>query len=129
MKNKPRILVVDDDNFILKIIEELLLKEGFAVATASNTIGAGYLLKDFEPDLVVLDIMLPGSLSGDAACDTLRRFCPGIKIVFYSGIDEQQLQALGKRHRADAVLAKGGRVSELVKTVRSLLDAKEKNVD
>ncbi len=129
MKRKPRVLVVDDDHFILKVIEELLLKEGFTVATASNTIGAGYLLKDFDPDLVVLDIMLPGSLSGDAACDTLRRYRPGIKIVFYSGIDELQLKALGERHRADAVLGKGGRVSELVGAIRHLLHPAEPDGD
>ncbi len=125
MKQKQRILVVDDDQFILKVIEELLQKEGYTVTTTTNTIGAGYLLKEFDPDLVVLDIMLPGSLSGDAACDTLRQFRPGIKIVFYSGIDEKQLKDLGERHRADAVLSKGGRVSELIGTIRRLLPAAE----
>lgn len=115
------VLVVDDDELILQMSRELLAKRGFRVATASNTIGAGYLLRDFDPDLVVLDIMLPGSLSGDAACETLRQFKPGIKIVFYSGMDDAQLASLGSRHQADAVVGKGGRVSELVDTVERLL--------
>ncbi len=121
MHYKGNVLVVDDDKFVLKMTKDLLEKNGFAVATATNTIGAGYLLKDFNPDLVVLDIMLPGSLSGDRACDTLRAFKPELKIVFYSGIDDNKLVALGKQEKADAVLSKGGRVSELMKIIERLL--------
>ena len=124
MHRKPHVLVVDDEEFILKMTKDLLEKSGFVVATASNTIGAGYLLKDFEPDLVVLDIMLPGSLSGDQACDTLRAYKPDLKIVFYSGMDEGKLTELGNRHHADAVLSKGGRVSSLLETIRDLLGIK-----
>lgn len=121
MHRKANVLVVDDEPFILQMTRDLLEKAGFRVATASNTIGAGYLLKDFDPDLVVLDIMLPGSLSGDQACDTLRTYKPELKIVFYSGMDETQLEELGQRHRADAVISKGTRPSVLLDTVRRLL--------
>ncbi|MBW1810842.1 MAG: response regulator [Deltaproteobacteria bacterium] len=124
MPRKPHVLVVDDEEFILKMTKDLLEKSGFKVATASNTIGAGYLLKDFEPDLVVLDIMLPGSLSGDQACDTLRAYKPDLKIVFYSGMDEDKLKELGHRHHADACLSKGTRVSLLLETIRDLLGIK-----
>ncbi|HUU03955.1 MAG TPA: response regulator [Myxococcota bacterium] len=121
MHHKGNVLVVDDDRFILKMTKDLLEKNGYSVATATNTIGAGYLLKDFDPDLVVLDIMLPGSLSGDRACDTLRAFKPGLKIVFYSGIDDNKLASLGEQQNADAVLSKGGRVSELMQIIERLL--------
>ncbi len=121
MHHKGNVLVVDDDEFILKMTKDLLVKNGYSVATATNTIGAGYLLKDFDPDLVVLDIMLPGSLSGDRACDTLRAFKPGLKIVFYSGIDDNKLAALGQQQKADAVLSKGGRVTELLQLIERLL--------
>jgi len=121
MSRKGNILVVDDEEFILTMTKDLLEKAGFRVATASNTIGAGYMLKDFDPDLILLDIMLPGSLSGDQASDTLREFKPGLKIVFYSGIDEQQLQELGKKHKADACVSKGVRPTELIKIIEDLL--------
>ena len=121
MSRKGNVLVVDDDQFILKMIRDLLEKSGYSVATATNTIGAGYLLKDFDPDLVVLDIMLPGSLSGDRACNTLRAFKPGLKIVFYSGIDDKKLAELGDQEQANAVLSKGGRVAELLKIIERLL--------
>jgi DNA-binding response OmpR family regulator len=121
MSRKGNILVVDDEEFILTMTKDLLEKAGFAVATASNTIGAGYMLKDFDPDLILLDIMLPGSLSGDQASDTLREFKPGLKIVFYSGIDEEQLHELGKKHNADACVSKGIRPTELISIIEGLL--------
>ncbi len=121
MEAKPKILVVDDDPNILTMIQALLGKSGYDVRTATNTIGAGYLLSDYEPDLVVLDIMLPGSLSGDQACETLRQLRPEVKIVFYSGIDETRLAELAQKHRADAVVAKGTRPSELIETVDALM--------
>lgn len=121
MPRKGNILVVDDEEFILTMTKDLLEKAGFRVATASNTIGAGYMLKDFDPDLVLLDIMLPGSLSGDQASDTLRTFKPGLKIVFYSGIDEEQLKELGDKHGADACVSKGVRPTELIKVIERLL--------
>ena len=121
MSRKGNILVVDDEEFILTMTKDLLEKAGFRVATATNTIGAGYMLKDFDPDLVLLDIMLPGSLSGDQASDTLRTFKPGLKIVFYSGIDEQQLKELGAKHGADACVSKGIRPTELIRIIKDLL--------
>ncbi len=121
MTARKRVLIVDDDASILEMLKALLERADYDVRTAANTIGAGYLLKDFSPELVVLDIMLPGSLSGDQACETLRELCPGIKIVFYSGLTEDRLAELGAAHRADAVFSKGHRPSTLVKAIGRLL--------
>ena len=122
---KAKILVVDDEQDILVLFKRLLEAKGFEVQTASNTMGAGYLLADFSPDLVVLDIMLPGSLSGDQACDTLRNLCPDIKIVFFSGMEREALEALAAKHKADAVISKGPRPSILVQTIHQLLGLDE----
>lgn len=122
---KAKILVVDDEEDILVLFKRLLEAKDFEVQTASNTMGAGYLLADFSPDLVVLDIMLPGSLSGDQACDTLRNLCPGVKIVFFSGMERKALDALGAKHKADAVVSKGPRPSILVQTIHQVLGLDE----
>ncbi len=121
MTQKGKVLVVDDDQALLKMVKLFLEKSGFKVAVATNTVGAGYLLKDFDPDLVVLDVMLSGSLSGDQACETLRAFRPGVKIVLHSGMDESELNEMGRKHAADACVGKGGRPSVLVDTVKRLL--------
>jgi CheY-like chemotaxis protein len=122
VRHKGNILIVDDEEFIRKMTKDLLEKSGYTVACASNTIGAGYLLKDFNRVRGVLDIMLPGSLSGDQACETLREFRPGLKIIFYSGIEEEELARLTHRHKADACVSKGQRVSTLLKVIDQLLD-------
>ena len=124
-ETKAKILGVDDEEDILVLFKRLLEAKGFEVQTASNTMGAGYLLADFSPDLVVLDIMLPGSLSGDQACDTLRNLCPGIKIIFFSGMEREALEALGAKHKADAVISKGPRPSILVQTIHQVLGIDE----
>ena len=121
MTSAKKILLVDDDHNILAMTRQLLEKSGFEVKCATNTIGAGYLLSDFKPDLVVLDIMLPGSLSGNQACDTLRTCRPGVKIAFYSGMDEGRLNELAHRHKADAVISKGTRPTVLLHTIHELL--------
>jgi DNA-binding response OmpR family regulator len=121
MAAKGKVLVVDDEEAILKLLKGLLEKAGYQVACATNTIGAGYLLKDFDPDVVILDIMLPGSLSGDQACEALRSFRPGVKILFYSGLPEDELKRLAHKHRADGCLSKGVRTSVIVETLRQLI--------
>jgi len=121
MSSKGNILVVDDEPHILKMNKDLLEKSGYTVATATNTMGAGYLLAGFDPDLVLLDIMLPGTLSGDQVCESLRALKPGLKIVFYSGIDEGRLKALAELHKADAFISKGTRPTVLLNTIQRLL--------
>ena len=74
---------------------------------------------------MIMDIMLPGSLSGDQACDTLRELRPGIKIVFFSGIERAKLEKLGEKHKADAVVSKGPRPSELIQTIHQVLGIDE----
>lgn len=121
MARAAKILLVEDDPNIQTLTKRLLEQAGYEVRAASNTVGAGYMLSEFEPDLVVLDIMLPGSLSGDQACPTLRKIRPGIKIVFYSGIDEKQLAKLAEKYGADAFVSKGGRSSALRRVVERLV--------
>lgn len=64
--NKPteqsqgkKILIVDDDQIILKTLEKILLSEGYCVAKANNGKDALYIADDFLPDVIILDIMMP----------------------------------------------------------------------
>ena len=61
MKNKVKILVVEDIYFNQILIEALLTDWGFHTIVASNTVEALDMLKTEKPDLVILDLMLPGS--------------------------------------------------------------------
>jgi DNA-binding NtrC family response regulator len=60
MKNN-RILITDDEPEICRLVQEILEDEGFIVSSAGNAEEARIALKEFEPDLVLLDIWMPGT--------------------------------------------------------------------
>lgn len=58
-EQKPSILVVEDDKFLLKLLETKLQKEGFGIQTAENGLQALEILKTSRPTLILLDLILP----------------------------------------------------------------------
>ncbi len=71
-KKQPFIMVIDDDEEIRKIVSRTLALEGFDVATANDGISALALMEERKPDLVVLDIVMPG-LDGFQVLDHMRK--------------------------------------------------------
>ena len=72
---KQRILVVDDDHDILDLLEYNLEREGFKVRTVDNSAEAVDVCMEFVPDLIILDIMMPG-LNGIEVCKRIRALHP-----------------------------------------------------
>jgi len=70
-ENKCRLLVVEDDIELASLVEEYLKKNGFEVDIVSDGLDAVRYIKDQQPSLVILDIMLPG-LSGMDVCQQVR---------------------------------------------------------
>lgn len=60
----PRILVVDDEASVAKLIETVLVGEGYTVAVVSDGAQAMMFARDWHPDLILMDVMLPGGLDG-----------------------------------------------------------------
>jgi len=60
MKKCPYIMVVDDDKEILRLLERVLELEGYGVVTTADSSSALALLDECKPDLVILDIVMPG---------------------------------------------------------------------
>ena len=71
-KSKPKILLVDDEYDIIELIKYNLEKEGYLVATASNGIECLSIAKEFLPDLILLDVMMP-EMDGIETCVELRK--------------------------------------------------------
>jgi len=71
-KKQPFIMVVDDDEEIRKIVSRTLTLEGFDIVTANDGISALALMDERKPDLVVLDIIMPG-LDGFQVLDHMRK--------------------------------------------------------
>jgi excisionase family DNA binding protein len=69
---RPRVLFIDDDENLLDIIREVLEANGFEVQTARHGFLAGYLVAHFQPQVIVLDLMMPG-LDGFEVMSLLRK--------------------------------------------------------
>jgi DNA-binding response OmpR family regulator len=72
MKKHPCIMVVDDEQVILNLLSRALEPEGYSVTTVDNGRTALNLLEEYGPDLVILDIMMPG-LNGFQVLDLIRQ--------------------------------------------------------
>src|SRR5512140_126562 len=117
-----RILVVDDDKQITRLVQTYLEKAGFAVLTAYDGENALRVIRHERPDLVVLDLMLPGR-DGWEITRTLRadeRLCE-LPILMLTARVEDTDKILGLELGADDYLTKPFNPREVVARVRAIL--------
>lgn len=118
---KKRILLVDDDETHLISTRGILEEAGFVVFTHKTPLGTTSVVKRVQPDLVLLDVNMPG-LPGDKL-STIVRCNPGtsdVPIVFYSSNDEDTLRKAVRDTGIDGYISKGD-PAELRRKVRQLL--------
>jgi DNA-binding response OmpR family regulator len=89
MKQKTRVLYVEDEPSLGKIVHATLEKLGYDVFWEVNGANVISSLKDFTPDICVLDIMLPG-INGFSLCKTIRGLIPGMPVIFLTAKTETQ---------------------------------------
>ncbi len=114
-----RILVVDDEESILQFVSYNLRKEGYDVTTAPDGDTALDLAADAPFDLVILDIMLPGT-DGYEVCRRLRA-AGDTPVLFLSARDTELDKVVGLELGGDDYLAKPFGVRELIARVKALL--------
>ena len=122
MAKKPTILLVDDDPDIREFVTFNLAKEGYNVVTAKDGAEGVEAVKKHRPDLVLLDVMMPG-MDGIEACEAIRTN-PDIAstlIAFLSARGEDYSQVSGFDAGADDYITKPIRPKVLVSRVKALL--------
>ena len=101
-----KIMVLDDDEMVLKIAQRIFEKAGYEVFTASQSFGFTNLVKKVKPDLIFLDVMLP-ALSGEKLVSLIQKqldYRP--RIILLSNKDEEELRILKEETGADDYLQK-----------------------
>jgi len=120
-----KILIVDDEPDIREIIAYNLQKEGYEVETAEDGITGLKKVNEFKPDLVILDLMMPG-MDGVEVCHNIRNGSKNNNIIvcFLSARNEDYSQVAGLESGADDYLSKPISPRVLVSKVKSLLRRK-----
>lgn len=119
MNHRDHVLVVDDDSEIRKLLGEYLERSGFRVSLATDGREMRRMLEDRRPDIVVLDVMLPGE-DGFALCRDLRARSGTPVIMLTARIDEMD-RIVGLEIGADDYLAKPFSPRELLARLKSIL--------
>ena len=122
------ILIVDDEPGIVVPVQFLMEQQGYNVMTAERGEDALDLIYQYKPDLVLLDIMLPG-IDGYEVCEIVRLNPDyrNVKIVFFTAKGRETEIAKGLALGADAYITKPYSNVELVAKVKELLEKTDKN--
>ena len=115
-----RILVVEDDPAVLRGLRDNLIFESYDVLTASNAERAYRLIHDERPDLVLMDVMLPG-MWGSELCRRVRAEGVTTPIVMLTAKAEESDRVIGLDLGADDYVSKPFAVRELCARIRAIL--------
>ncbi len=113
------VLVVEDEESYREALTSGLSREGFAVATAANGFDALRQFTDHRPDIVLLDLLLPG-MHGIEVCKRMRAIAP-VPIVMVSAVDTELDVVLGLELGAAGYVTKPFRLRELVARMHAIL--------
>ena len=114
-----KILVVDDEILLVKGIRFNLQNEGYEVITGSDGLEAVAAVREQDPDLVVLDVMMP-NMDGLTACSKIREFSD-VPIILLTAKTDDMDKLMGFDHGADDYLTKPFNILELKARIRALL--------
>jgi len=121
---KRKALVVDDDQELVELIRDVLEADGrFEVRVANNGFDAGMMVKEYHPDVIVLDVMLP-DINGKEVCQRVRNdsSMDDVRIICISGMVERDKIDDLKAAGANDFLQKPFEVDTLMNRICKLLD-------
>lgn len=113
----PRVLIVDDEPSIVLALQDELAFEGFEVASAADGPSAIARAREFKPDVLLLDLMLPG-MNGFEVCKQLRAEMPEMWIIMLTVRGQEVDRVMGLELGADDYVTKPFSLRELVARVK-----------
>ena len=119
MDRAQRVLVIEDEADIQEVLRYNLTKNGFDVEAASDGTSGLVLAKEMAPDLVILDLMLPG-MDGLEVCRLLRKDSD-VPVIMLTAKAEEINRVIGLEIGADDYMVKPFSVRELIARIRSVL--------
>ena len=117
-----RVLVVDDESDVTELLQYRLEQEGYRVATLNDPMGFVFKVREFEPDLMLLDIMMP-ELSGIQLCRIVRAdpSMKDIPVIFLSARGEVEDRIKGLEAGAEDYVSKPFNINELILRISKML--------
>src|SRR6202171_4132201 len=121
----PRVLIVDDERRNAELLKVMLLPEGYVLLTASSGEDALALLAEQQPDLILLDVMMPG-MDGYQLATRIKQnpATNNIPVIMLTALDDRNARMLGLNAGAEDFLTKPVDRAELCVRVRNLLRLK-----
>ena len=117
---KRRVLVVDDEDNVTHLVSSALRFDGFETVTAENGTEALARVAESNPDLVVLDVMMPG-MDGLGVLQNLRAAGSHVPVIFLTARDTASDRIVGLRSGADDYVVKPFSIEELLARVHAVL--------
>ncbi len=122
MASKKLVLVVDDEPSVCNVLRRILRIEGYRVITAADGETAIHLVKEKNPEVILLDINIP-KIDGREVCRRVRASYPATRVIYYSA-DAELIASFKSKElpgEADAYIAKPGTIKEILSTISRLL--------
>ena len=121
------VLVVDDEPNLCTVLRRVLKIEGYKVITALDGKKALRLIKEKRPDIILLDIVMPG-MNGREVCRRARELSPTAKIIYFTGrADSVEPAKLRELHgEVDAFVAKPATGKQILSAISRVLPRKDR---
>lgn len=116
---ESKVLIIDDDEALLEILSECFIDENFEVQVLPAVDNIIQNVKEFNPDVIVIDYLLPG-VNGAELCHEIKMTFSTLPVIIISAYPKQRLSLA--RFNCDRFIAKPFNVFELVEEVKSLRD-------
>ncbi len=118
----PLVMVVDDEPRMCDVIERILKQEGYKVITAPDGETALRLISEKKPDVILLDLLMPG-IDGREVCRRVRELSMKTQIIYFTAKVEQDPAKLKElRSEADAFIAKPATSRQILSRVSRVLE-------